>query len=184
MAGAMAKGKKKEGSAELESPSTQEELNERLMHMVIFKLGSEEYGIRIEQVKEVTITPPVAQVPRTNPFIKGVANIRGDIIALMDLEERFGLPIAREKPILQQERSFTLVIDVEQFTVGLLVREVPQSLTIPVSKVDTTPGLIKETGFENNFIEGIAKFDQRLIIVLDMEKILSMKEIEMLETQV
>jgi purine-binding chemotaxis protein CheW len=171
----MAKSKKKDVLA-----AEAEEINERLMHMVIFRLGTEEYGIRIEQVKEVTITPPVARVPRTQPFIKGVANIRGDIIALMDLEERFGLKSPDGKAILEQNRSFTLVIDVDHFTVGLLVREVPQSLTIPVSKIDTTPGLIKESAFENSFIDGIAKYDNRLIIVLNMEKILSPQEVEAL----
>jgi purine-binding chemotaxis protein CheW len=177
----MAKSKKKEAVAAAEGA---EEQDQRLMHMVIFRLGSEEYGIRIEQVKEVTITPPVARVPRTQPFIKGIANIRGDIIALMDLEERFGLTSATETPILKQERSFTLVIDVDQFTIGLLVREVPQSLTIPVGKVDTTPGLIKESSFDNGFIDGIAKFDSRLIIVLNMEKILNPQELEALEAVV
>src|SRR6476620_5317930 len=79
-------------------PEEQSDLNEKhepvaetSVHLIVFKLGQEEYGIRIEQVKEVTKTPEITRMPKTPAFIKGVANIRGDIIAIMDLEERFGL---------------------------------------------------------------------------------------------
>ncbi len=66
-------------------------VSEPAVHLIVFKLGTEEYGIRIEQVKEVTITPEITRMPKTPAFIKGVANIRGDIIAIMDLEERFNI---------------------------------------------------------------------------------------------
>ncbi|OGX87713.1 hypothetical protein BEN47_00690 [Hymenobacter lapidarius] len=62
-----------------------------LVQLIVFRLGDEDYGIRIEQVKEVTVTPEVARMPKTPPFIKGIANLRGDIIAIIDLEERFRL---------------------------------------------------------------------------------------------
>ena len=70
-----------------------------LVQLIVFRLGDEDYGIRIEQVKEVTITPDVAKMPKTPPFIKGIANLRGDIIAILDLEERFRLrPAGRPLP--------------------------------------------------------------------------------------
>ena len=76
-----------------------------LVQLIVFRLGDEDYGIRIEQVKEVTITPDVARMPKTPLFIKGIANLRGDIIAILDLEERFQLrPAGRPLP----ERSYTL----------------------------------------------------------------------------
>jgi purine-binding chemotaxis protein CheW len=152
---------------------------EPMVHLIVFRLGAEEYGIRIEQVKEVTVTPEIARMPKTPAFIKGVANIRGDIIAIMDLEERFKIA-----PAMQAERpvrtniTYTLVIEAENYTIGILVREVPQSLTIPISKIDKTPGIIQEANVQENFIDGIAKIDGRLIIIFDMKRILSMEELQ------
>ena len=150
------------------------------LHLVVFKLGSEEYGVRIEQVKEVTVTPEVAKMPRTPSFIKGVANIRGDIIAIMDLEERFNIMPVQETTFRKNPRTYTLVIESSTFTIGLIVKEVPQSLSVPISQIDKSPHIIHEKNIIENFIEGIAKVDNRLIIILDIHRILTTEEIGML----
>lgn len=160
--------------------SKQEEVSvtEPNVHLIVFKLGGEEYGIRIEQVKEVTITPDIARMPKTPDFIKGVANIRGDIIAIMDLEGRF--KIAPMEPLMKSRQTYTLVIETDSYNMGILVREVPQSLTVGISKIDKTPGIIQEVNVNENFIDGIAKVGSRLIIVLDIRKILTIEETEIL----
>lgn len=164
--------------------SEKKEVNtETSVHLIIFKLGSEEYGIRIEQVKEVTLTPEVARMPKTPAFIKGVANIRGDIIALMDLEERFKItPVAvgadNSKKV---PNSYTLVLEAKEYTIGLIVREVPQSLTIPISRIDKMPSFIQDIHLNDNYIEGIGKIGNRLIIVLDIHKILTYEEAEQIK---
>jgi purine-binding chemotaxis protein CheW len=150
------------------------------LHLVVFKLGAEEYGVRIEQVKEVTVTPDIARMPRTPSFIKGVANIRGDIIAIMDLEERFGITPVPSVQFRKDPRTYSLVIESSDFTIGLIVQEVPQSLSIPVSQIDKSPHIIREKNIIENFIEGIGKVDDRLIIILDMHKILTTEEVEQL----
>lgn len=155
----------------------EENITEPNVHLIVFKLGGEEYGIRIEQVKEVTITPDIARMPRTPDFIKGVANIRGDIIAIMDLEGRFKIAPAEPQ---NNKQTYTLVIETDSYNMGILVREVPQSLTVGVSKIDKTPGLIQEVNVHENFIDGIAKVGSRLIIVLDIRKILTVEESEIL----
>ncbi|GAB3816253.1 hypothetical protein GCM10028895_11270 [Pontibacter rugosus] len=71
--------------------AAQEQVTSEMVHLIVFKLGTEEYAIKIDQVKEVTSTPAVTRMPRTPDFVKGVANIRGDIIAIMDMERRFGI---------------------------------------------------------------------------------------------
>jgi purine-binding chemotaxis protein CheW len=163
---------------------SEENSAEALLHLVIFKLGSEHYGIKIEQVKEVTLTPPIAKMPQTPSFIKGVANIRGDIIAIMDLEERFKLQ-SSDLHLNKRGLSYTLVIESPIYTIGLMVQEVPQSLTISVSDIDRTPDVVKEKNINENFIEGIGKIDDgRLIIILDINKILSTEEIELLQEKV
>lgn len=149
------------------------------VHLIVFKIGTEEFGIRIEQVKEVTVTPEIARMPRTPAFIKGVANIRGDIIAIMDLENRFGIPPAAVA-LKESRQTYTLVIEAETYTIGVMVREVPQSLTVSMSQIDKTPGMIHAINVSENFIDGIAKEDGRLIIIIDMQKILKAEEIEML----
>ncbi len=152
--------------------------NEPLIHLIVFKLGKEFYGIKIEQVKEVTVTPNITRMPRTPDFVKGVANIRGDIIAIMNLEERFG--ISPENMDVPGSLTYTLVIEAKEYSIGVVVREVPQSLNLAVSKMDKTPSFLQDIAIQENYIEGIAKVDSRLIIVLDMYKILSSDEIKQL----
>jgi purine-binding chemotaxis protein CheW len=145
-----------------------------IIQLIVFRLGDEEYGLRIEQVKEVTITPEVARMPKTPPFIKGIANLRGDIIAIVDLEERFGLRSAgQELPAT----SYTLAIEAKDYTIGIVVREVPQPLSIPVSIIEKAPEFIQDININDKYIEGIAKVDGRIIIVLDMLKLLTPSEI-------
>lgn len=148
---------------------------EPMVQLIVFKLGEEEYGIRIEQVKEVTVTPEITRMPKTPAFIKGVANIRGDIIAIMDLEERFHIQPA-EPSEDQHQHTYTLALEIQDFTIGLVVRDMPQSLTIPVSKLNKAPAFIQDMRLNENFIEGIANIDDRLIIVLDILKILTAEE--------
>ncbi|MBB6610429.1 purine-binding chemotaxis protein CheW [Pontibacter sp. Tf4] len=155
-------------------------VNEPLLHLIVFKLGAEYYGIKIEQVKEVTVTPAITRMPRTPDFVKGVANIRGDIIAIMDLEERFRI---RPEPAESENGvTYTLVIEAKEYSIGVVVREVPQSLNLTVSKLDKTPSFLQDIAVQENYIEGIAKVDNRLIIVLDMYKILSGDEIRQLSS--
>ncbi|MGY2133908.1 chemotaxis protein CheW [Hymenobacter sp. HD11105] len=149
-----------------------------LIQLIVFRLGHEEYGIRIEQVKEVTITPEIARMPKTPPFVKGIANLRGDIIAIIDLEERFQLrPATEELPAT----SYTLAIEAKDYTIGLVVREVPQPLSIPVSIIEKAPEFIQDANIQDKYIEGIAKLDGRIIIVLDMLKLLTPTEIMQLQ---
>ena len=92
------------------------------------RMLSEEYGISIDQIKEVVITPTITRVPQKPAFIKGVANIRGNIIAILDLEQKFGLQKAEDT--MPSNNNFTLVIDSNEYKMGVLVKEVPNTLSI------------------------------------------------------
>ncbi|KAA9339559.1 chemotaxis protein CheW [Hymenobacter busanensis] len=148
------------------------------IQLIVFRLGNEEYGIRIEQVKEVTITPEVARMPKTPPFVKGIANLRGDIIAIIDLEERFKLRPAGQK---LPDHSFTLAIEARDYTIGIVVREVPQPLSILASAIEKAPEFIQDLNVHDKYIEGIARTEGRIIIVLDMLKLLTPEEIMQLK---
>lgn len=157
----------------------QEEVKEEIVHLIVFKLGAEYYAIKIDQVKEVTITPEVTRMPRTPSFVKGVTNIRGDIIALVDLEKRFGIrpADASEEDTLTKNQSYTLVIEAKDYNIGVEVKEMPQSLKLGMSKLDKAPSFLQDSKVKENYIEGIAKIDNKLIIVLDMLRILTGDEI-------
>jgi purine-binding chemotaxis protein CheW len=151
---------------------------EALIQLIVFRLGEEEYGIRIEQVKEVTITPEIARMPKTPSFVKGIANLRGDIITVIDLEERFQLrPVGEELPSV----TYTLAIEAKDYTIGIMVREVPQPLSIPISIIEKAPEFIQDINIHDKYIEGIAKVSGRIIVVLDMLKLLTPAEIMQLQ---
>lgn len=149
---------------------------EAVVQLIVFRLGDEDYGIRIEQVKEVTVTPEVVKMPKTPPFIKGITNLRGDIIAIVDLEERFQLrPAGRPMP----DFSYTLAVEAADYTLGLMVREVPRPVTILMSLIEPAPEFVQDTGQRDKYLEGIAKLpdSEGVIIVLDMAKLLTPSEI-------
>lgn len=158
--------------------AAREQVAPEMVHLIVFKLGTEEYAIRIDQVKEVTVTPGITRMPRTPDYVKGVANIRGDIIAIIDLEKRFNI-----KPDAAKEglgSSYTLVVEADDYSIGVDVKEVPQSLNLALTKIDKAPSFLQDVSVNENFIEGIAKIENRLIIVLDMHKILTQEEVNQL----
>lgn len=161
-----------------DSKESKEKLSEVQVPLIVFKLGSEEYGIRIEQVKEVTITPSITRMPKTPPFIKGVANIRGDIVAIMDLEERFNVRSIPndEAEENRKNQTYTLVVERDNYTIGLVVKEVPQTLNLSQGLIDKAPSLLQDLNVNEKYIDGIGKLEGRLIIILDIYKILSFEE--------
>ena len=153
--------------------------NDDLVNFIVFSLGSEEYGVRIEQVKEVTLTPTIYKMPRTPSFIQGVANIRGDIIAILDLEERFGIK-RKTNPLENNNGSpgYILVIENHDYTIGFNVEKVPETFGIPSSMLSKTPEFFDYAQINKNYIDGIGKVDDRLIIILNVKNILNFEEIQ------
>jgi purine-binding chemotaxis protein CheW len=145
----------------------------RTMQIVVFKLGQEEYGLPIDQIKEVVITPTITRMPQTPAFVKGVANIRGNVIALLDLEEKFGLTRAQETG--EKGNNFTLVIESEDYKMGILVREVPNTLSISSANIEDTV-FTGDHQAEQSYITGIVKLEKRLIIMIDIFKVINEKE--------
>ena len=141
-------------------------------HIVVFKLGKEEYGLKIDQIKEVVITPPITKMPQTPPYMRGVANIRGNVIAILDLEEKFEISSARETN--STGNNFTLVIASEEYKMGILVREVPNTLSVSSSSMETS--FFSGEQSANTYITGIIKLDKRLIIMIDILKVIDEHE--------
>ncbi|MCD9015858.1 chemotaxis protein CheW [Parachryseolinea silvisoli] len=137
--------------------------------IIVFKQGNEEYALSIDQIKEVVITPTITRMPQTLPYIKGVANIRGNIIAILDLEEKFNI----KRPADQHTGNhYTLVVESEDFKMGVLVREVPNTLTISAADFDESMNIITDVTSESNYVRGIVKVQGRLIILIDIFKVI------------
>lgn len=145
------------------------------IQLIVFKLGGEEYAIPIDHIKEVVITPGVAKIPQTPNYIKGVANIRGNIIAIMDLEERFGL--INNFADVENHGSYTLVIESEDFKVGVLVTEVPNTLNTYSSEIDNASGIMQHSSLDQECINGVVKVDERLIILIDIFKLMKLENL-------
>ena len=111
------------------------------MQLIVFKVGTEEYGLTIDQIKEVVITPGITKVPLTASYIKGVANVRGNVLALIDLEQRFGFTITESE---SEKPKYTLVVESEDFKMGILVKEVPNTLSVSQSDIDQSPNVIHD----------------------------------------
>jgi purine-binding chemotaxis protein CheW len=151
--------------------------NTRLQQIVVFRLGEEEYGLLIDHIKEVVITPTITRMPQTQLFVRGVANIRGNIIAILDLEEKFGLQSA----VTNTERgnNYTLVIESEEYKMGILVREVPNTLSISSSSIENIV-FTSDQQAERSYITGIVKLDKRLVIMIDIFKVISEQDSQQL----
>lgn len=144
------------------------ETKTEVFQIIVFKQGEEEYALHIDQIKEVVITPVITRMPQTPDFIKGVANVRGNIIAIIDLEEKFNLK--RREEVIAGGSNYTLVIESDDLKMGVLVREVPNTLTVKKADLDDTVHIIGDASGDTNYITGIIKANERLIILIDIFK--------------
>ncbi|HWR30239.1 MAG TPA: chemotaxis protein CheW [Negativicutes bacterium] len=147
------------------------------LKLVDFSLTSEdrayEYGIPIEQVLEITRPSEVTKLPGMPNFIEGIMNLRGNVIPVMDLKKRFGLGTT-----VKQDETRIVVVKLDQKKCGVIVDEVLEIIPLLGADIEDPPAFAG--GVDSNFIIGIGKVDQRLIIALDMRKILTARETEQL----
>jgi purine-binding chemotaxis protein CheW len=144
--------------------------------IVVFKLGQEEYGLNIDQIKEVVTTPTITRMPQTPAFVRGVANIRGNVIAILDLEEKFSLERSNNG---YEGTNFTLVIESDYYKMGILVREVPNTLSISSASIEESV-FTGDHQLDQSYITGIAKLEKRLIIMIDIFKVINDQEAQQL----
>ncbi|MFQ5476890.1 MAG: chemotaxis protein CheW [Nitrosopumilus sp.] len=136
------------------------------------------YAVPIEQVKEIKTVDTITKVPKSKNYVKGVMNLRGKIIPIIDVNEKIGLLDANT---INTSKQRILVADVNNALTGLLVDEVNEVLRIPSKNIEIVP----MEAFENsNYIKGVAKLDDKLLVLLDISKFLDSNtdEIEDVET--
>jgi len=144
-----------------------------MIQLVNFRLRDEEFGVDIGSVKEIIRMAEITHIPDAPSFIHGVTNLRGQVIAVIDLAKQFGLAPRQDLG----ESARIVVTEIKEQTVGMLVDEVPEVLKIPSANIEPAPELI-QTEVKKDYIKGVGKLDNRLIIILDLEKLLAPHEAE------
>lgn len=142
---------------------------EKEIQLVVFMLDDEEFACNISDVREVLKMVRVTPLPQSLKFIEGVINLRGEVIPIIDLRKRFNLPEAD-----YSERSRIIIVEVGANQVGLIVDEVSEVLRFSSSQVQASPSGI--SGGDSELIVGVGKLEQRLLIILNLEYILSSEE--------
>ncbi|MCB9209454.1 MAG: chemotaxis protein CheW [Ignavibacteriales bacterium] len=144
-------------------------ITEELLQLVSFKIGEAEFGVDILRVQEINKMMELTTVPNTPHFVEGVVNLRGRIIPVINLRSRLGLE-------LKEYDSETRIIVVELIdkTIGFIVDEVKEVLRIPKSITEAPPEIV--SGVDSDYITAIGKLEDRLLILLDLTKILSNEE--------
>lgn len=143
----------------------QESSSDELLQLVTLTLGEEEYAVDILKVQEINRMKEITRVPNAPAYVEGVINLRGKVIPVVNLRAKFGL-MEKEK----DDRSRIMIMDIQGITMGLMVDSVSEVLRIPTSIVEPTPPMASNISSE--FIRGIAKLEERLIILLDMDRLL------------
>jgi purine-binding chemotaxis protein CheW len=133
--------------------------------LVVFTLGQEAYGLRIDVVREIITLQQVTQVPHAPAFVEGVINLRGRVIPVIDLRRRLGLAEAERGRMTR-----IVVVEGEGGTVGMVVDAVSEVLTVSGEQVEPPSPYV---GVDVDCVRGIAKVDERLIILLDLAQLLT-----------
>ncbi|WP_156289084.1 chemotaxis protein CheW [Oceanobacillus salinisoli] len=133
--------------------------------MIVFQLKEEEYAVNVQQIASIERLVPITRVPQTNDFVKGVINLRGVVIPIIDLRLRFGLDEAE-----MNDATRILIVYLDDMEVGLIVDSANDVIDIPEEIVEPNPEVIGSV--HADYIEGVAKIENRLLILLDLHKVL------------
>ena len=147
---------------------------EKELQVVGFRIGDETFGVRIGSVREIVRVPEITAVPNAPETIEGVINLRGKIIPVMDLRKRFG-----QSEVQHDKKNRILVVELDNKLIGLIINTASEVLKIPPSEIEA-PGSVFAEG-ESGYVTGVGKLKGRLIILLDISKLLHRPEYKRFE---
>lgn len=142
--------------------------------LVVFQLGAEFYGVDIARVHEIIRLQTITRVPRAPAFVEGVINLRGKVIPVVDLRRRFGLESSEHT-----RASRIVVVEIGDNVVGVIVDGVSEVLRVTGASIEPPSPVV--AGIESEYIYGIAKLDDRLVILLDLDRVLVLADRRALE---
>ncbi|PWA13525.1 chemotaxis protein CheW [Pueribacillus theae] len=146
------------------------EQNAKAIKAVIFQLKNEEYGVDVQQVQSIERMIHITRVPKMPAFVKGVINLRGIVTPIIDLKERFSIDTED-----YTESTRIIIVAVEDKEVGLIVDAANDVIDIPADAVEPPPEVVGH--IEADYLQGIAKLGDRLLILLNLDKVLSAEEL-------
>jgi purine-binding chemotaxis protein CheW len=141
------------------------------MKYLFFHLGEELYGINIMNVTEIIEMQPITELPDMADYIRGVINLRGKVIPVIDLRLRFGMA-GRE----YDDRTCIIIADIDTASLGMIVDTVAEVHDVPQDRVEAAPS--GSNGEEDHYIHGVARVEERVTILLDAQKILQARELQ------
>jgi purine-binding chemotaxis protein CheW len=147
---------------------------DELLQLVSFNIGEEEFGVDILQVQEINRMVEVTRVPNAPEYVDGVINLRGKVIPIIDLRRRFGMP-RKEK----DKNTRIIVVELNAKVLGFVVDAVSEVLRIPKSVTEQPPSIV--AGIDAEYITAIGKLENRLLILLDLDRVLNTDESQLLK---
>jgi Chemotaxis signal transduction protein len=156
----------------MEAVTTKKEVTEG--KFLTFALGAEEYGIEILNVREIICLMDITTVPQTPDYMKGVINLRGKVIPVIDLRLKFSMP----EEVHTQE-TCVIVVEVNNAQIGIIVDSVSEVLDIKSTAIEDAPSFGQ--GIDTDFIMGLGKTKEKIIILLDIDEVLSSEGVEMVK---
>ena len=145
--------------------------NQKLLQLVSFKLGDEEFGIEILSVQEIIRLINITKVPNSNSFVEGIINLRGKVIPVINIRVKLNM-----EKIENTHNTRIIVVDINNKTVGFIVDSVNEVLRISRNIIEAPPSIT--TSVDSEYITAVGKLEDKLLILLDLQKALSMKEQE------
>jgi purine-binding chemotaxis protein CheW len=142
--------------------------------MVLFKVGGETFGVEINLVKEIVPFQDITPVPDSYDFVEGIINLRGKIVTVIDMRRRLRAPAAA-----REKTTRIIILDLDGRLMGMVVDAASEIVRIADESIGPPPELINEIG--SNYILGIARLGERLIVLLDLRRILSAEEVGKLD---
>ena len=143
---------------------------------VTFKSGSEYFGIKIEYVNEIIVYQEITEIPETEDYIKGLINLRGKIIPVVDARIRF-----RQEPFEYNDRTCIIVLNVKNLVVGLIVEKIAEDVEITEGNIVPNPKIGKADKSQNKYVYGIGRVGDKVKLLLDPEKLLNDEDTALLE---
>lgn len=170
-------GAKKEESSQPERAADREEeikaINNEVLNasemggsqlmLIVFRIGTEEYALPIESVREVVKTPHIARIPQLPAYIRGVANVRGNVVAVLDLAIKMN-----HSEVTSDHSGHLLILKDDEYQVAIGIDQVPETLMVRDVEIDHSSEVLLHMASSDTFIQGIVKKEGRMIILLDI----------------
>jgi len=151
--------------------SRSEEKIEVKNQYIVFLINDQEFGVEIKQTREIINFTELTEMPSTPDFVKGVINLRGEIVPIVDLYKRLEI-----EKVERESDDKIIVVEIGGNLIGMQVSEVKGIIRLSEANIGSAPGLTKQ--YKRDFIEGVGKLDDRLIILLKLNQVLTQEEVE------